>query len=134
MTKTLEKTGLKPVRTGTRKFALEPEGHWKTDVCEVRARVEFRKDARAWALAMARNPFVIAWSSDDYYVSATFVMDVAEEGLKQLESDIIDIYYQSETLFRESGVEPHVLVESLKTADQFDGARNGPLAEFRIYE
>ena len=128
MTTTLEKTGLKPVRTGTRNFAYDSGGHWKTDVCEVRARVEFRKDARAWALAMARNPFVIAWNSDDYYVSATFVMDVAEEGLKQLERDIIDIYHQSETLFDDSGVEPHVLVESLKTADQFDGNRNGPLA------
>jgi len=87
---------------------------------------------------MARNPYVIAWSSDDYendyVVSATFVMEVAEQGLKQLESDIIDIYHQSETLFDDSGVEPHVLVETLKTADQFDGKRNGPLAEFRIYE
>ena len=138
MTTTLEKAGLKPVRTGTRNFAYDSGGHWKTDICEVKARVEFRKDARAWALAMARNPYVIAWSSDDYendyVVSATFVMEVAEEGLKQLERDIIDIYNQSGTLFGDSGVEPHVLVESLKTADQFDGARNGPLAEFRIYE
>jgi hypothetical protein len=128
MTTTLEKTGLKPVRTGTRKFEHDAGGHWKTEICEVKARVEFRKDARAWALAMARNPYVISWSSDDYYVSATFVMEVAEEGLKQLERDIIDIYHQSETLFDDSGVEPHVLVESLKTADQFDGNRNGPLA------
>jgi len=55
-------------------------------------------------------------------------LEVAEEGLKQLERDIIDIYNQSEALFGASRVEPHVMVESLKTADQFDGARNGPLA------
>ena len=128
MTKTLGKTGLKPVRTRTRRFARETGGYWKADVCEVKARVEFRKDARAWALAVSRNPFVIAWSNDDYYVSATFVMEVAEEGLKQLERDIIDIYNQSGTLFGDSGVEPHVLVESLKTADEFDGHRDGPLA------
>jgi len=41
MTKTLEKTGLKPVRTGTRRFARETGGYWKADICEVKARVEF---------------------------------------------------------------------------------------------
>ena len=131
-TSTLTKTTLTPRQTGTRTFADTFGNDNLRDVCEVKARLEFNKDQAAWALALSRNPYVACWSSDNLVVSATFVMgEPADQGLKQLQNDIIDIYWASvrDEMFAGRGIEPHVLIESLKLADEFDGRRDGPLSD-----
>ena len=95
--------------------------------CEVKARLEFQKDQVVWARAMANNPFALGWKSDDGVVMATFLMEVAQEGLDQLVEDLQEASENAKKFWPGRGVEPHVLIESLKLATEYDGERNGPL-------
>ena len=99
-----------------------------TEYVELKGRLEFRKDKAAWAYAMSKNPYVYTWQAEPLEVSAVWLYEVAEEGIRQLEEDIVYAYNNCQKLWPNTGVEPHVLVESLKLADEYNGDRNGPLA------
>lgn len=98
------------------------------EFCEVKARLEYTKDQVVWARALANNFHALEWSSQDGVVSATFLLEVAQAGLDQLTADLKDASDNAEKLWPGKGVEPHVLLESLKLATEYDGERNGPLS------